>query len=197
MKNIVLATKNEGKRMELETLLAGAATVYSLRDYPQCPEIEETGETFVANARIKAEYVAEYTGFPALADDSGLAVDALDGAPGVYSARFAGEDKDDEKNNEKLLRSLEKVPREERTARFICALVYKDPNGDSIEVEGTCEGEIASEPRGTNGFGYDPLMYIPALQKTLAELSSEEKNRISHRSKALQKMKAEWEASGV
>ncbi|QQK77151.1 XTP/dITP diphosphatase [Salicibibacter cibarius] len=196
MKSIVLATTNEGKRKELETLLAGAATVYSLRDYPDCPEIEETGETFVANARIKAEYVAEYTGLPALADDSGLAVDALEGAPGVYSARFAGENKDDEKNNEKLLRSLAEVPREERTARFICALVYKDPNGDSIEVEGTCEGEIASEPKGTNGFGYDPLMYIPELQKTLAELSSEEKNHISHRSKALQKLKEAWGRSG-
>ena len=197
MKNIVLATKNEGKRKELETLLAGAATVYSLRDYPECSDIEETGETFVANARIKAEYVAEYTGVPALADDSGLAVDALDGSPGVYSARFAGEDKDDGKNNEKLLHCLEGVPREERTARFICALVYKDPKGDSIEVEGTCEGEIASEPKGTNGFGYDPLMYIPQLQKTLAELSSEEKNRISHRSKALEKMKVEWGEMGM
>ncbi|QDI91071.1 XTP/dITP diphosphatase [Salicibibacter halophilus] len=197
MKNIVLATKNEGKRKELETLLAGAAAVYSLRDYPDCPEIEETGETFVANARIKADYVAQFTGLPSLADDSGLAVDALDGSPGVYSARFAGEEKNDGKNNEKLLHCLEGVPREERTARFICALVYKNPNGEAIEVEGTCEGEIVSEPKGTNGFGYDPLMYIPQLYKTLAELSSEEKNRISHRGKALQKMKAEWEKSGM
>ncbi|AXF55823.1 XTP/dITP diphosphatase [Salicibibacter kimchii] len=197
MKNIVLATKNEGKRKELEALLAGAATVYSLRDYPDCPEIEETGETFVANARIKADFVAAYTGLPALADDSGLAVDALDGSPGVYSARFAGEEKNDEKNNEKLLRSLEGVPREKRTARFICALVYKNPNGEAIEVEGTCDGEITSAPKGTNGFGYDPLMYLPHMQKTLAELPSKEKNSISHRSKALQKMKAEWGELGM
>ncbi|SDI58994.1 XTP/dITP diphosphatase [Natribacillus halophilus] len=191
MNIIVLATTNEGKRKELETLLAGTVTVRSLRDYPDCPAIAETGETFAENARIKAEFVAEYTGLPALADDSGLAVDALDGAPGIYSARFAGEDKDDQQNNDKLLQMLERVPWQERTARFICALVYMDAKGTSIQVTGRCEGKIASKPRGTNGFGYDPLMYIPHLEKTLAELSSAQKNKISHRSEALHKMKLE------
>ncbi|MBB6448313.1 XTP/dITP diphosphohydrolase [Geomicrobium halophilum] len=197
MKKIVLATQNEGKRKELDTLLSGMVDVHSLSNFPDCPDVEETGETFTENARLKAEFVAKYTGLPTLADDSGLVVDALDGAPGVYSARFAGEDKNDENNNHKLMRLLEGKTEQERTARFVCSLVYVDPDGVSIDVLGTCEGRIAHEPKGTNGFGYDPLMYIPHMQRTMAELSSAEKNSISHRNDALKKMKTEWEKRGL
>lgn len=185
MKKIVLATGNEGKRKEFERMLEGKAEIQSLKDYPDCPEVEETGTTFAENAKLKAAFVAQYTGLPALADDSGLEVDALDGAPGVYSARFAGLEKDDEKNNQKLLNELRDVSDAERTARFVCALAYIDLNKKTEEmILGHCEGTIGREPKGENGFGYDPLMYIPSFGKTLAEMSADEKNKISHRGRA-------------
>ncbi|MBM7631753.1 XTP/dITP diphosphatase [Geomicrobium sediminis] len=193
MTTIVLATKNEGKRKELETMLQGKVDVKSLNDYPECPDVEETGTTFYENAKLKAEFVSNYTKLPALADDSGLEVDALDGAPGVYSARFAGEPKSDARNNEKLLDMLKEVDDADRTARFICALVYFDAStGKEQAVEGTCEGRILTEAQGEHGFGYDPLMYSPEHGKSLAEMTPDEKNAISHRSHALKKMDELW-----
>lgn len=185
MRRLVLATRNAGKVRELVSLLGPLGVeVASLADYPGLPEIPEEGDTFEANAVFKAREVARLTGETALADDSGLEVDALDGAPGVHSARFAGEPKDDAANNAKLLRLLEGVPPERRTARFRCVVALATPEGEVYTAEGSSEGVILDRPRGENGFGYDPLFYVPALGKTFAELDMEVKNRISHRGKA-------------
>lgn len=185
MRRLVLATRNAGKVRELVSLLGPLGVeVASLADYPDLPEIPEEGDTFEANAVFKAREVARLTGETALADDSGLEVDALDGAPGVHSARFAGEPKDDAANNAKLLRLLEGVPPERRTARFRCVVALATPEGEVYTAEGSSEGVILDRPRGENGFGYDPLFYVPALGKTFAELDMEVKNRISHRGKA-------------
>lgn len=183
---LLLATNNRGKIREITKLLAphGIETV-SLGDFPDIGEIEEDGSTFRENAVKKASVTCERTGLAALADDSGLEVDYLDGAPGVHSARFAGEEKDDEANNKKLLSLLEGVPLERRTARFRCVMAIAVPGGWVYTAEGTCEGVIALEPRGSGGFGYDPLFYLPEYGKTLAELDLETKNKISHRGRAL------------
>ena len=154
------------------------------------PEIEETGLTFVENAILKARNAAKYTGLPAIADDSGLEVDALRGAPGIYSARYAGPGTDDTKNLQKVLQELEGLPEAERTARFQCLLVYMEHDLDPTPIicQGTWEGRITNEPAGENGFGYDPVFFVPEQGCTSAQLSAEEKNRLSHRGQALQSL---------
>ena len=185
---ILLATQNLGKVKELQALLHGEEIeVMSLRDIANWEEVEETGETFAENAALKARVAAKRSGLISLADDSGLEVDALKGAPGVYSARYAGEPKDDERNNEKLIKELEGVPEEERSGRFRCALVIATPEGEEFLTEGTVEGRIQKERRGTEGFGYDPLFYLPDFKRTMAELNVSQKNKLSHRAQAFQK----------
>lgn len=187
---IVMATRNKGKIKELEQLLADSKVqVLSLGDFPEIGPIEETGLTFQENARLKATIVAKATGLIALADDSGLEVDALDGAPGVYSARYAGEEGNDAANNAKLLQALAYVPAKQRTARFRSVIAIAKPNGECYFAEGTCEGSIGFELKGSNGFGYDPLFIVQGDGRTLAEYSLEEKNQISHRGKAFRKAK--------
>lgn len=183
---IVLATNNSGKVRELSNMLSKAnldITVRGLMDYPNYSAPEETGKTFAENARIKAVTAAETLGEVVLADDSGLCVDALDGAPGVYSARFAGEAHDDNANIEKLLSCLKDVPDGKRQARFVCALCLAFPNGDFFMAEGDCCGSIARERRGKFGFGYDPIFLLPD-GRMMAELDGMEKNLISHRGAA-------------
>lgn len=185
---ILLATQNQGKVKELQEMLSDTQIdVLSLRDIENWEDIEETGSTFAENASLKARVAAERTGYIALADDSGLEVDALNGAPGVYSARYAGEPKDDERNNDKLLKALEKVPDEERTARFRCALVIATPDGREYLTEGTVEGRISRMRRGKDGFGYDPLFFMSDFGRTMAELTVIQKNKVSHRAQAFQK----------
>lgn len=188
---IVLATRNSGKLREIKSILSkvGDYEFLSILDFSDIPEIEEDRLTYAGNAIKKASTIVKLKGIPTLADDSGLEVDALDGAPGVRSARFAGENASDEDNNKKLLKMLEDVPEDKRTARFQCAMALVKPS-DWIEVTtGTYEGVIISEPRGNSGFGYDPIFYVPHLGKTFAELTRDEKNQISHRRIALQRMK--------
>jgi XTP/dITP diphosphohydrolase len=186
MAKLVLASSNPGKISELRALLETLnIMVVSLEDYPNLPEVKEDGATFTENAIKKARAVAVATGLPALADDSGLEVDCLDGAPGVFSARFAGKSGNDQANNEKLLRLLAGVPLEKRTARFRCVVAIATPTGQVCTVEGVCEGIITTKPRGEMGFGYDPLFFVPGLGKTFAELVPAVKNRISHRARAL------------
>lgn len=182
---IVVATGNRGKLTELQSMLAPLGVeVKSPADYPGLPEVVEDGATFADNAVKKAVAVAGATGEIALADDSGLEVDHLGGAPGVHSARFAGENKDDRANNEKLLALLEGVPGEKRTARFKCVVALAVPGDRIYTAEGACEGVIGTAPRGVEGFGYDPLFIIPELGKTFAQLDLNTKNSISHRGKA-------------
>lgn len=164
---------------------AGVDTVLTLNDYPGIPDIAETGSTFEENAAIKAEAVCEYTGLPSLADDSGLVVDALGGEPGVYSARYGGSGLDDHDRYLLLLDKMKGIPQPDRTARFVCAMVLSFPGGKSYTRTGTCEGSIAFEPLGEHGFGYDPVFYLSEYDKTMAQLPPEEKNRISHRARAL------------
>lgn len=183
---LVLATKNKGKVREMSEILAAQdIEIVSLADFPDIKEIEENGETFRENAIIKASEVCMQTGLTTLADDSGLEVDYLGGLPGVYSARFAGEDKDDGANNKKLLELLNGVPMEQRTARFKCVIAVATTEGFVYIAEGACEGFIAEEQRGEGGFGYDPLFYLPEYGKTFAEIDPETKNKISHRARAL------------
>lgn len=186
---IVLATHNKNKLRELQAMLADTGiTVRSLTDIGFTEDIIEDGETFEDNARIKARTISEL-GYIAVADDSGLCVDALDGAPGVYSARYSGEDCDDDRNNAKLLDALENVSDEKRTASFVSALVLSFPDGREIIAEGRVCGTIIREKRGTDGFGYDPLFYLPEYGRTFAELSPDEKNTISHRGRAMRELK--------
>lgn len=187
---IVLATHNAGKIREfkgaLEPLGYDVVSVHDVISSIQEPE--ETGTTFAENARIKALYYMKATGMPCLADDSGIVVDALDGRPGVYSARYAGPECDDEKNNQKLIEELSIVAPEKRTAHYACDLVLVFPDGREYEAQGTCEGLIRDFYAGDGGFGYDPLFYLPQFKKTMAEITLEEKNAISHRGKALKKL---------
>ncbi|SHH34705.1 XTP/dITP diphosphatase [Desulfosporosinus lacus] len=185
---IILATQNKGKIRELQELLVDEEIeVLSLQDIKDWEDVEENGKTFADNASLKAKAAVKKTGLIALADDSGLEVDALDGAPGVYSARFAGEPKDDERNNNKLLQLLETVPDDQRQARFRCALVVATPKGEEFLTEGTVEGQILTQRRGTDGFGYDPLFFVPEYARTMAELTLAEKNKLSHRAQAFRK----------
>ncbi|MCV9898696.1 XTP/dITP diphosphatase [Exiguobacterium sp. N5] len=187
---LIIATHNPGKVKELEGMLTPLGfEVESLLDYPDAPETEETGTTFEENAALKATEAAAYFGHAVLADDSGLEVDALDGAPGVYSARFAGPEKSDEANNALLLEKLNGETN--RTARFVCALCLAKPSGETLIVRGTIEGTIGYSPQGENGFGYDPLFIVPSLHKTAAELERDEKAVVSHRGQALRKLEAE------
>jgi len=183
---LVLATRNHGKIREMAEILAPLnIEVLSMDAFPDFPEVEEDGETFLENAVKKARVTAQATGEIALADDSGLEVDCLDGRPGVHSARFAGEPKDDRANNEKLLSLMVDVPPERRTARFRCAIAVVTPGGEVHTTDGICEGVIIREPRGGGGFGYDPLFYLRQYGKTFAELDLATKNKISHRGRAL------------
>jgi len=181
---VVLATGNQAKLIEFISLMGDGIEVLSLKDFSNLSDIIEDGDSFKENALIKARETVKYTGMVAVADDSGLEVDFLAGAPGIYSARFAGEPSDDKRNNDKLLSLLHGVPWEKRTARFTCALAVVTPEGEEYLTEGTCEGYILGEPQGSEGFGYDPLFYYPALDKSFAELGVEIKNSISHRARA-------------
>lgn len=190
MKEIVVATENPGKLREIKESLRGMdVQILSLRDLPPLPPIVEDGSTFRENAFKKARTVAHHTGRLTIADDSGLEVDHLEGEPGVRSARFAGESASDADNNRKLLQCLEGIPSSQRGATFRCVIAVVDPQRKESWVEGTCTGVIGEKERGTQGFGYDPLFIIPELGKTLAEFPLEEKNRISHRGKALAALK--------
>ncbi|MCH7701558.1 MAG: XTP/dITP diphosphatase [Planctomycetes bacterium] len=183
---IVLATTNPGKLREVAAVLNVAGVrVLSLADFPAYPEPVEDGTTFAANAALKACYYSRMTGHWALADDSGLVVDALDGAPGILSARYAGPASDDQANNAKLVHALAGIPDDRRSARFRCALALADGQTVLATAEGIIEGRIIDHPRGLNGFGYDPHFLVPELDLTTAELSPEDKNRRSHRGQAL------------
>ena len=182
---IILATHNRGKMKEMSSILAHLPVkLLTLDDFPQIGEIPETGETLKENAFIKAETVHQKTGLPALADDTGLEVDALDGAPGVHSSRYDGETATFEDNCRKMMQEMDGIPAEERTARFHTVIAFVSDSGNEW-TEGMVEGRILENKRGDGGFGYDPLFYYPPLKKTFAELNSEQKNNISHRGKAL------------
>ncbi len=185
--NFVLASKNRHKLQEMSAILNQYGVQVSLQgDHGVDIELEETGSSFEEYARLKARAVMEVTCLPAIADDSGLEVDALDGAPGIYSARYGGEQcANDVERYEYLLKNLEAVPPEGRTARFVCVIAAVFPDGRKILARGCCEGTITFAPRGADGFGYDPVFYVPQEGCTFAELSSEQKNEISHRANAL------------
>ncbi|ADH86759.1 XTP/dITP diphosphatase [Desulfurivibrio alkaliphilus] len=189
---IVLATRNQGKVKELQQMLAGfPVDIRSLADFGPLPEVVEDGATFDDNAYKKALFTAKALGLPAMADDSGLEVAALDGAPGVYSARYAGEKADDAANIAKLLKEME--GKEDRRAAFVCVLSLAVPSGPALTYEGRCEGEITHEPKGSGGFGYDPVMFYHPLGKTFAEMTPEEKNQVSHRGQAMAQVREEFD----
>lgn len=194
-RKLLVASGNQGKIKEIKKYLENLSDdinfeIIGLGEYPELDEVVEDGDTFTANALKKARTRARETGQLTLADDSGLEVDYLNGAPGVYSARYAGEDASDQDNNRKLLEDIKNVPRNERTAHFKCVLAVIDPDmEEEIVVEGKCDGIITDKPQGDNGFGYDPLFFVPQYDKTMAELPLEIKNKISHRANALKKMK--------
>lgn len=196
---VVLATRNAGKIRELaEPMAAFGLHVVGLDAFPELGEIEETGTTFEENALLKARTVAEATGLVAVADDSGLEVDALHGAPGVYSARYGGDrpllegETNDQRNNRKLREALAEVSDERRTARFVSTMAACKPSGAHLVVRGHWEGRLLREPRGENGFGYDPLFWDPEIGHTAAELTRDQKNARSHRGKALRQLLAAW-----
>jgi XTP/dITP diphosphohydrolase len=189
MKKILVATNNVGKAREFKELLEPLGfQVLTNLDLPEPIDVEETGSTFEENAFIKARVISELMGIPVIADDSGLIVDALDGRPGVYSARYAGEPTDDVQNYKKVLVELGDLPLEKRTARFYCCIVFVGPGLPDLVTEGTVEGRILFDPIGTNGFGYNPIFFVDEFGKSLAQCTSDEKNAISHRSRALKKM---------
>ena len=198
MRKILVASTNPGKLKELREMLGGDIEWVGLSDFPNVGEIEEDGKTFAENARKKAIGYAKTTGLWTLADDSGLVIDALGGQPGVKSARFSG-DKEasrgllDHKNMAKVLTLLQGVPKEKRTARFMCCLCLASPEKVLIETEGKLEGVITNEQAGENGFGYDPIFFVPGLNKTVAQMTSEEKNAISHRGNAIRSLKIRLE----
>lgn len=190
LKTIVLASRNQGKIKEIEVMLAGLGiSLLSLNDYPHIPEIVEDGRSFLENALKKAKAVAESTGEIVLADDSGLEVDALGGAPGIHSARYAGNDADDLQNNRKLLNDLKGISAAKRGAAFRCILVLYPPDGRFEVFEGRWGGLITEEPAGQGGFGYDPVFFLPGEGVTVAQLAPEVKNRISHRAQAFAQLK--------
>jgi XTP/dITP diphosphohydrolase len=190
MKELVVATRNRGKLKEIQALLAGVVeNVRCAADFPDLADTIEDGDTFQANALKKAREAMLHTGLPALADDSGLTVDALDGRPGVYSARFAGEGADDAANNRRLLEELAGIPAQRRQAAFVCQLAFVTPQGEEQLFDGRIGGQILTAPRGEGGFGYDPLFLVDGFERTMAELSLSEKNTISHRGQALQRFR--------
>jgi XTP/dITP diphosphohydrolase len=186
-RHVLLATRNAGKLSEIRAWVEGTPLVWhGLEEFPALAEPEETGQTFAENARLKAQYYAEHSGMSTLADDSGLEVDGLGGQPGVHSAYFAGRPRDDAANNHKLVRLVSHVPRDDRTARYHCAMVFVHQGRVALETHGTVEGVIIETPRGHGGFGYDPYFWLSGRGRTMAELSPAEKNTISHRGRALQ-----------
>ncbi|HLW68261.1 MAG TPA: RdgB/HAM1 family non-canonical purine NTP pyrophosphatase [Gemmataceae bacterium] len=188
---LVLGTRNRKKRQELVDLLGDLSwELGDLNDWPGMPEVEETGSTFEENARIKAQAVAKFTGHYALGEDSGLVVPALEGAPGVYSARYAGKQGDDAANNAKLLAELDKLPDDQRDAYYVCTAVLCNPAGEvKATVEGRCHGRIIRDERGSGGFGYDPLFLILEYHHTFGELSAVVKHALSHRGRALARLR--------
>ncbi len=196
MKTILVATGNPGKLVEISAMLDIAARWLTLKDFPGISEVVEDGRTFEENARKKALGYAGQTGLWTLADDSGLEIDALHGEPGVHSARYCGLSKEaadrktlDRLNNEKVLNLLRSTPDSRRTGRFICCLCLASPRTILLETRGQCEGQILESPRGNNGFGYDPIFFVPAMNRTIAELTTPEKNAVSHRGNALLQLK--------
>lgn len=187
--DIVLATRNKKKVEELTRMFSGFPIRFlSLDSFPECPEISEDGKTFRANALKKAMGIAKFTRCPAIADDSGLAVDALGGAPGIFSARYAGEKADDGKNVAKLLKEMKDLKGEERKARFVCWIAFVLPDGKCKTFSGQVSGKIGIKPQGFNGFGYDPVFIPSGLNKTFAQISDSEKDEISHRGRAMRKL---------
>jgi XTP/dITP diphosphohydrolase len=187
---IVLATNNRHKIKEIKDILADLEVdILTLKDFHHAPQVEETGKTLEENAVIKAKTICEFTGLPAMADDSGLEVDELDGAPGVISARFAGEHCSFKDNNLKLLSLMQDVPQERRGARFVCVVALAKNLTQTITIKGEVKGSITFQEMGASGFGYDPVFWLPGLKKTFAQLTLEEKNKISHRAKAFAKAK--------
>jgi XTP/dITP diphosphohydrolase len=192
---LLIGSGNRDKAKELAELLSGLPwDVKCLADYPEVEEVEETGTTFEENALLKAQYYSKHFGVACVADDSGLEVDYLNGAPGVYSARYAGEDCTYSDNNKKLLKALEEAPWHERTARFVCVAAFVSLDGKTHTVRGACEGYIAAEPFGKNGFGYDPVFVPKNCEQTFAEMSATEKHKLSHRGAAFNKMRAYLES---
>lgn len=189
---LVLATWNEGKISEFKDLLSGfEIDLKSLQDFGPIPPVVEDGKTFEENAYKKAHFTAKVLGFPVLADDSGLMVEALGGIPGVHSARYAGEGASDKENNLKLLEAMRGV--KNRKAIFRCVIIIAVASGPALTYEGICEGEITYEPKGDQGFGYDPIFYYPPLKKTFAQMSLQEKNEVSHRGKAMAQLRDEFD----
>jgi XTP/dITP diphosphohydrolase len=187
---IVFATKNEGKVKEIREMLEGMnIELISLNHYNHVPEISENGKSFLENAFKKAKIISEFTGETVMADDSGLQVDILKGEPGIYSARYAGDKATDEENNNKLLAKLKDVPPQKRSASFFCSLVLYKKDGSYDSFEGRWDGQIIDERRGSNGFGYDPIFFVPGLKLTAAELPPAIKNKVSHRGQAFAKLK--------
>jgi len=192
MNTLIIATKNKGKAEEFNQMLSPLGyQVKTLLDFSDTmPDIEETGTTFYENAQLKAEQIAAQLGKPVIADDSGLEVDYLDGAPGVYSARYSGEHANDEANNNKLLNALKDIPEKDRTAQFVCVLAFARPNETTIFKKGICKGKITRTPKGENGFGYDPIFIPEGYEQTMAQLNQMEKNQLSHRYHALKAFRA-------
>ncbi|MBC2711105.1 MAG: XTP/dITP diphosphatase [Desulfosarcina sp.] len=191
-RTLVIATRNKGKTAEIRNLLnAFPVTIKNLDDFGPIPEVVEDGDTFDENAYKKASFTARVLGYPALSDDSGLMVEALNGAPGVHSARYAGPDATDAQRCSKLLAELEN--QSNRRAAFECVISLAAPTGPALTYEGRCEGTITHAPAGTNGFGYDPVFFYPPLNKTFAQLTMDEKSRVSHRGKALQEFREEFD----
>jgi XTP/dITP diphosphohydrolase len=191
-KILVIATRNKGKTQEIRELLKDfPVDIKNLDDFGPIPHLEEDGDTFDENAYKKASFAARVLGLPALADDSGLIVEALDGAPGIHSARYAGENATDEQRYLKLLEDME--GKSNRKAAFECVISVAVPTGPALTYEARCEGLITTEPAGSNGFGYDPVFFYTPLNKTFAQITREEKNRISHRGKALAELKSEFD----
>lgn len=195
MKTIYVATKNDHKLKEITEILDSESfDVLGVGDFPDYESPDETGSSFIENAQIKARALKDFLkakgkhDFYVLADDSGLECEDLDGAPGIHSARFAGPDATDEQNNQKLLQEFQNVTHHSRAAQYACAIVLIDPNGEESEILENCTGRIVMTPKGKNGFGYDPYFFLEELDKTMAELTSEEKNKISHRGKALRRL---------
>jgi len=187
---VIVATRNKGKTREIRDALKGLnLRIYSLSDFEDVPEIEEDGDSFTENALKKARFYSKVFGKLTIADDSGLEVDSLKGLPGVCSARYAGERASSQENNQKLLREIQGVPISKRGARFKCFIAVKSPDGREAIAEGSCKGRIGFKEKGRRGFGYDPLFILPKYGKTMAELSLEEKNRVSHRGRALKKIR--------
>lgn len=192
MKKIILASNNKGKIAEVKEILKDMnVEVISMKEAGLDVDIEENGSTFEENALIKAEAIMKMTGEITIADDSGLEVDYLNKEPGIYSARYMGHDTSYDIKNNAIIQRLDGVKGTDRSARFVCAMAVVFPDGKNIIARGIMEGLIADKPMGENGFGYDPIMYLPEYQKTSAQLSSEEKNKISHRGKALEKLKTQ------